>query len=281
MALFNEDEARHFFSINPTSIANSSFRDWANSLSKGARLSEGASEFDILRVQSHREVERLLLLGANHYRRTYDLLSAISAPWAFVTLYYGSYFVANALLGALGAWMLNRNHVLQVSTTSPGSQCFDIINRSSSYKGSHQRFWEFYFANATLLSANATAEERFALLPISADPMWLITNRNDVNYDTYSAIKLSELHKSSFLPINGPSSLPGEPIIQGQINTQLHFVKSLLILTNRIVQSSRINSDAISALCTAATRSQRVRELVIRQRSPSMARSVPKKIICG
>ena len=189
MALFNEDEARHFFSINPTSIANASFRDWGNSLSAGARLSEGASGFDILRVQSHREVERLLLLGANHYRRTYDLLSAISAPWAFVTLYYGSYFVANALLGALGAWKLKNNLVLQVSTTSPGSQCFDTLNRSSSYTGSHQRFWDFYFANATLLYANATAAERFALLPISADPMWLITNRNDFNYDTYSAIK--------------------------------------------------------------------------------------------
>lgn len=275
MALFNEDEARYFFSINPTSIANASFRDWGNSLSAGARLSEGASEFDILRVQSHREVERLLLLGANHYRRTYDLLSAISAPWAFVTLYYGSYFVANALLGALGAWMLKNNLVLQASTTSPGSQRFDIFKRRSSYNGSHQRFWDFYFANATLLYANATAAERFALLPISADPMWLITNRNDFNYDTYSAIKLSELHKLSFVPRNGPSSLPGE------LNTQLRFVESLLVLTNRVVQSAGISSDAISALCTAATRSQRVRELVIRQRPPSMARSVPKKLICG
>ncbi|WP_215851119.1 hypothetical protein, partial [Acidithiobacillus caldus] len=146
----------------------------------------------------------------------------------------------------------------------------------SSYKGSHQKFWDFYFENARLLYPNATTtEERFSLTPISSDPMWLISNRNDFNYDTFSAITLSEQHSLYFSPQNGLSSLPGE------LYTQFHFVESLLVLTNRIVRSAGISSDAVSTLCNATTRSARVRELVIRKRPPSMARIVRKNLICG
>lgn len=275
MALFTEVEAKHFFSIPPQSVApDTSFRDWVNARPVGPII-EGTLAFEELRAQAHREVERLLLLGANHYRRAHDLLNAISSPWAFVTLYYGSFFVASALLGSLGAWKLRDNRVLEVSHAAPTSQRFQVSNAASSYRGSHQKFWEFYFRNVVSLVAGASAQERFALAPVSADVTWLISRRNDFNYDTYAAIDLAELHQSSFTSTNFPSSLPGA------LTTQFRFLESLLILTNRVVRSVGINSDALLSISAGGTRSQRVRDLVVRDSLPALGRKVRLKVVCG
>lgn len=275
MALFNEVEAKHFFStVTAPSPSSVSFRDWSNSLPMGS-LSTGSSVFEELRAQSFREVERLLLLSASHYRRAHDCLSPISSPWAFVTLYYGSFFAATALMGALGAWKLRGNVVLQVMHTSPPVQRFAVHKVTSTYNGSHEKFWEFYFNNSASLIASASGAERFSLSAISADVTWLTARRNDFNYDSFAACELAELHKKNFSVAGFPASLPGA------LNTQFRFLESLLTIANRVAKSVGIDSDAVSLLSSSPTRSQRVKDLVFKDVPPGMAAKVKRKTATG
>lgn len=273
MAIFNEAEASYFFSLPPVA-APVSFKVWSESLPTGF-IAEGQPVFDDFRNMAHQEVERSLLLAASHYRRAHDALSPISAPWAFVTLYYGSFFAARALLGALGAWKLKDHRILQVVATTPTLQRFQVHNFPSAYRGSHQRFWEYYFANVVSLIPAASAAERFALQPVSADVTWLISRRNDVNYDSFSACELADLHAGSFTPGTFPASLPGV------LNTKFRFLESLLLLANRVSKSVGINSNAVVSLSAEGTRSKRVKDLVFSQRPPGMASKVKKKIATG
>jgi hypothetical protein len=273
MAIFNEAEAKHFFSL-PIAAPSTSFKAWSEGLPAGF-LAESQPAFNEFRSLAHREVERSLLLAASHYRRAHDVLSPIAAPWAFVTLYYGSFFAARALLGALGAWKLKDHRVLQVVTTTPLSQRFQVHNAPSAYRGSHQRFWEFYFSNVVSLIPAASLVERFALQPVSADITWLISRRNDLNYDSFHACELAELHAAVFNPATFPTSLPGV------LNTKFRFLESLLVLTNRICKSVGINSDAVAALSAEPTRSKRARAIVISKRPPGMAAKVKKKVAIG
>ena len=265
MPLFNESEAAHFYSGAAAGTApKSSFRDWGASL-RSPVLAEGAANFNSFRDHARCEVERALVLGASNYRRALDLLSPAASPWAFTTLYYAAFFSANALLGALGAWTIARGRIIQADITRPGAQKFSIKTHNSSYKGSHEKFWEFYFTNSTTLIAKSSASERFALTPISSDVTWLISRRNGVNYDTYKAIELAELIKSKFDPENTPGSLPGE------LSTLYRFVECLISLTIRVVKSIGINSNAISTLSTEGNILDRLRQVVLVESPPVIA----------
>lgn len=264
MPLFNETEAVHFFSgalANPA--PRSSFRDWGANI-RGPVLAEGAANFRAFQDHAHGEVERALVLGASNYRRALDLLSPVASPWAFTTLYYAAFFSASALLGALGAWKIAKDRILQVDITRPGSQRFAIRNHVSSYKGSHEKFWDFYFTNSPVLIPNARASERFALSPISSDVTWLISRRNGINYDTYRAVELACDLKARFDPANMPGSLPGE------LSTLYRFVDSLLSLTVRVVSSIGVNSDAIGALSGEADLMGRLRQVVLVDSPPEV-----------
>lgn len=264
MPLFNEAEATHFFSgalLNPT--PKSSFRDWGGNI-RGPVLAEGAANFNAFRDHAHGEVERCLFLGASNYRRALGLLSPVASPWAFTTLYYAAFFSASALLGALGAWKIARDRIIQVDITRPGAQKFSIRNHISSYKGSHEKFWDFYFFNSSVLVPKASASERFALSPISSDVTWLISRRNGINYDTYKAIELANDLKARFDPANMPRSLPGE------LSTLYRFVDSLMSLTIRVVSAVGINSGAMSSLSGEADLMDRLREIILVESPPEV-----------
>lgn len=273
MAIFTESEAKHFFSVPPTS-APTSFKVWSDALPNGF-LSEGQPEFISLQNLAHQEVERSMLLAAAHYRRAHDLLSPVSAPWAFVTLYYGSFFAARALLGALGAWKLGKSRVLQVVSTTPLSQRFQVHKSNSSYRGSHEQFWDFYFSNVVSLAPSASPIEKFSLSPISADVTWLTSRRNDVNYDSFVACDLAELHSAGFDVTNFPATLPGE------LATKYRFLESLLTLANRVCGNVGINSNALNSVSGSPTRSGRVRDLVLSTRPPGLASKVKKRVATG
>lgn len=276
MALFTEAEAKYFYSgqSNSPRPPNCSFREWVNSLPVG-QIGAGHHNLDLFRIHSSREIERLLILAASHYRRAHDLLSPISSPWAFVTLYYGSYFAASALLGSLGAWKLKGHNRLEPIQTAAPNQRFVIHKVRSSFSGSHERFWEFYFSHAVSLVPGATSLERFALTAISSDVTWLTSRRNDVNYDSYAACELAALHRNIFVPSSFPTSLPGN------LNTQFRFLVSALTVANRVAKSVGINSDAISSLSLEPTRSKKVRQVVLSTRPPGLASRVEKKVAAG
>jgi len=276
MALFTEDEARTFFATQSATPvpADCSFRDWANSLPLG-QLPVGNLNVDLLRVHSQREVERLLILAASHYRRAHDLLSPISSPWAHVTLYYGSFFAASALLGALGAWKLKGDVRLEPVQTSAPNQRFAVQRVRSTFSGSHEKFWEFYFSHAKGLVASATGFERFGLTAVSSDVKWLSSRRNDFNYDSYRACELAMLHKSNFVAASFPTSLPGP------LNTQYRFFVSVLTVANRVANSVGIDTDAVCGLSVAPTRSKRIAEVVVSTRPPRLAAKVDRRVAIG
>src|SRR5581483_1137476 len=60
-------------------------------------IKEGDPKFEEYRTALLQETERFALLSAIQYARGLTLLSGTSAHWALVTLYYGSFFGANAI----------------------------------------------------------------------------------------------------------------------------------------------------------------------------------------
>ena len=277
MALFTENEAAHFFRAGSvgTEPPDESFRDWAATLSRGAVLAEGSANFKMLSSLTNREIERLLVLAASHFRRAHDLLSPISSPWAFITLYYGSYYGASALMGMHGTWKLKKNMSIQVKHSSPGGQRLEVVKDSSTYTGSHQQFWEFYFSNAVSLLPSVPSAERFALQPVSADAMWLIDNRNDLNYDTFKAVDVAMQFHGGFAKNSFPGSLPGP------LTTQFRFLESLMGLCNRTAKAVGIDSDALFGISSEPDRSKRVKSLVVKSKPVAIARQVKVKTLCG
>lgn len=276
MALFTQAEASHFFSRSKgVGIPDESFRDWVSTLSRNASFSEGSADYLKLSCLAGNEIERLLVLAASHFRRAHDMVSPISSPWAFVTLYYGSYYGASALMGMCGIWKLKKNMSIQVAQSAAGAQRLHVVKDSSTYSGSHQQFWEFYFSNARSLIPAATSNERFALLPVSADAMWLIENRNDLNYDTFKAVDMA----AQFLPGIIKSGFPGS--LPGALPTQLRFLEALMGVCNRLAEGVGIDTSALSGVTGALDRSSRVRELVVKSKPLALGNKVGSKVICG
>ena len=111
---------------------------------------EGTALFDEYRACALRDIERCLFLSSSHYRRALDLMIPSSSHWAHVTLYYGSWFAAHAILGMFGCQVLH-NHVVEVEQSTPGSQRLNRIRIGTGQnqfslkeKGSHRQFWEVF-----------------------------------------------------------------------------------------------------------------------------------------
>lgn len=273
MAIFDPAEATQFASgLGVAAVPPASFRSWINDPALPRHLQEGTTNFDIHRELSLREVERLLLLSASHYRRTYDLLTETSASWAFVTLYYGAYFAASALLGMFGAWMLRSGKVLEPVATASGAQRFEIQTRHTSYSGSHQRFWDFYYFNGRFLKPYVPSRYHFALTPVSGDVIWPIRNRNELNYDSFTAVQLASAHKASFDAANFPGSLPGV------LNTQFRLLEILLSLAGSCANTIGIETSALAPISSLGSRVARINALVVRAQPPKLGNRVKRKV---
>lgn len=276
MTILDPSEAQHFASgLGNTTVPPASFRNWINGPSFPRHFQEGTANFDIFRELSLAEVERLLLLSASHYRRAHDLFGEASSSWAFVTLYYGAYFSASALLGMFGAWKLRASaKAIEPIATSSGMQRFEIVARPSSYKGSHQQFWEFFYFNAKFIKPYVATKYHFALNPISGDITWPIKNRNDLNYDSFAALQLASAQRATFNVAGFPASLPGV------LSTQFRFFESLLAVTGTCAQSVGIETSALAALSVLANRVARIEELVLSGHSPKLGNRVKRRIAC-
>src|SRR3990167_6936465 len=114
MALFGVDEARHYCGTFNGSggTASGSLEIYVKSaLTQIRSLREGTPEFDRYRDCSLRDVERRIFISVSHYRRSLDLMTPGAVWWAHVTLYYGSFFAAGALLGMFGARVLKNSRI--------------------------------------------------------------------------------------------------------------------------------------------------------------------------
>lgn len=240
MTLFDLPQSKHYCASRSSGAGLSqSLPQFLATLPKARQiLTEGTTEFRVHQSNVLDSVERWIVFALAHYRRAFEMLTPISAPWAQVTLYYSSFFAANALLGIFGGWMGNVKAVtwvIDVQRGTAGSQELQIIRgykAPSGAKGSHRVFWDYFYsqANADIAPWSPLSLLR-ALEPVNSDTSWQIKERNDVNYDMYHAWQSTLLFASTFNRAR-LDSLSGPPALQlektGQlIRLALHFANEV------------------------------------------------------
>ena len=183
MRIFGTTEAQHFvsafgWSTGPSEGDINDFR--ANGIgARTRRIREGTPLFQEYRDCSLRNVERYLFLAASHYRRALDLMVVSSSPWAHVTLYYGHWNAAHALLGMFGCTVFKRKWVMDVHRGTPGQQVLRYRQigtgagqQSTRGSGSHEIFWDLFYravqVNLILLRKDTFLKDKIPGLRVSA-----------------------------------------------------------------------------------------------------------------
>jgi len=266
MQLFDPPDAKHFCSsVHPVKPGmTQSLGHFHRSLKRTRRLQEGTPHFDIHRVNLLHSTERWLALSVAHYRRAIEMLVPISAPWAQVTLYYASFFGANALLGMFGGWVgssYGRTDLVDVAIGNAGAQILRITRNAKSPNqagGSHRAFWDFFYAGGARLVAWTPTELVPALHPVNGDYAWQINERNNVNYDMFEAWSAVSLLHTSFTPARFDS-------LSGHLALQLEATEGIVLLAQYFADELGLSGAALHG-CGAAgnTRRQLQRSLVNR-----------------
>lgn len=280
MILFNIAEAKYYSSRFGSSVGDSerSLAEFHTKhiLNKLRAFSEGSPIFDEYRDCLLRNVERSLFFSASHYRRALDLMIASASPWAQVTLYYGSWHVAHALLGLFGCTIIN-NYVIDVERGLPGSQTLRIRKigaklgqANTTHSGSHQKFWDLFYQAFQTTKAVFPSDFQLALSPISGDRLWQIDRRNDINYDSFSSIQLAQDFERGFTCNSFPSCLPGV------MNTQYKVFELLLEMSFHYAQDFGITTDALDRLRTPSPLRKKVGELIYNEKPSGLVNKTRK-----
>lgn len=271
LSLFGVAEARHYCTTftGAGGTAGGSVDAYVKSALHGKRfLREGTGEFDQYRDCSLRDVERRLFMAVSHYRRSLDLMTPGAAWWAHVTLYYGSFFAAGALLGMFGARVIKGARI-EVKSSGPGSQELAILlGQGSTYSGQHQRFWDIFYSSARALVPLVDRAMRIGLTPVTNNVRWLSERRNDINYDSHSAIDIAGQFQAGFDKTQFPMTLPGA------VNTQFAVFEALLVVTMGFARDFGLVTDALQMLSPAGTRRAKLRRLVFEDRAPGLLRKI-------
>jgi hypothetical protein len=248
MRLLDLPQAKHFCKPPANVVAlvgAQSLRTFHTSLPKGVtRITEGQMHFQVHQVNALASIDQWLLFSTAHYRRAMDMLVPASAPWAQVTLYYASFFAANAILGIFGGWIGHASggvRVVDVEHGVPGAQELRIHRRLSSPNGavgSHRVFWDFFYDAVASVSAWAPSSLASALSPVNGDFAWQIAERNDVNYDMFNAWSAAKLLYGTFKPkkldsLRGPLQLQFETS-ERLIQLALHFASDVGMATSAL-----------------------------------------------
>jgi hypothetical protein len=222
MRLLDLPQAKHFCAARPAPAGTSqSLPHFYTSLAPNiTTLAEGTGLFEVHQANLLNSVERWLVFALSHYQRALDMLVPVSAPWLQVTLYYSSFFAANAILGSLGGWVgqtkTGKRILVDVERGVEGSQELKIHRKFQSpngASGSHRLFWDIFYDATAVISAWAPAPLLSALDPVNNDFAWQIGERNDVNYDMFHAWEASMLFFNTFDAAN-LASLSGPPALQ-------------------------------------------------------------------
>ena len=264
MRLFDLPQAKHFCETLPAAAPRSgqSLAHLHASLGIGVtRLLEGTTRFGAHQAALLDSVERWLLYSLAHYRRAFDMLVPVCAPWAQITLYYSSFFAANAVLGMFGGWIGSTSHgtrVVDAERGLIGSQELKVhrkVTAPSGARGSHRVFWDIFYDATASISAWAPPALAIALSPVNGDFAWQITERNDINYDMFHAWSSSRHFHATFRPerlsrLDGPARLQLETT-ERMIRLALHFARELALPGN-----------ALNGLSTSGSRTQMQKRLV-------------------
>jgi hypothetical protein len=230
----------------PPAPAAQSVKQLVDSWPGVTHLTEGDSRFETYRTALLSSVERWLLYSTSNYRRALDMLVAASAPWAHVTLYYSSFFAANALLGMFGGFVKSegKRTVVDVVTQAAGSQQF-LITRQAPVPlpatGSHGVFWAYFYNAAPHITAWAPSALTGALVP-PGNHLWQTDARNAVNYDMYQAFQASEHFKNGFDPAHYPAS------VTGNLGQQLETTERILELAATFARDLKLDCFGLDGL---------------------------------
>jgi hypothetical protein len=257
MRLFDITEARHFCRPLPAHLpgVGQSLAGFHDGL-RTTRLTEGSIYFDVHRVSILNAVERWILFGVADYRRALDMFVPSNAPWAQVTLYYSSFFAANAILGMFGAWV-HYKRLVDVDQGTANSQVLKItrgVQSPSGYKGSHQLFWDLFYEGYNIILPWVPTELQAQTAPVNNDRIWQIKARNEVNYDMFSAFDGAMLFENSFHPRRLRS-------LRGPLGQQLDVTEGMLKLAIYFANHFGVHSFPYEGLGTGA-RSKVLRALV-------------------
>jgi hypothetical protein len=257
MRLFDIVEARHFCRPLAAHLPGmgQSLVTFHNGL-RTTRLIEGTSYFEVHRVSLLNAVERWILFGVADYRRALDMFIPSNAPWAHVTLYYSSFFAANAILGMFGAWV-HFERLVDVDSGTVANQVLRITRRMQSpsgYKGSHKIFWDFFYEGCNIISPWVPTQLQSVTQPVNNDRVWQITARNEVNYDMFSAYDSALRFMGTFNPKRLHS-------LTGPLAQQLEVTENMLKLALYFANSFSLGSFPFEGLGTGA-RSKILRALV-------------------
>jgi len=266
MHLFDITEAGHFCTpltahLPGTGQSLSAFHRGLPT--RTTRLNEGTPHFDIHRVSLLNAVERWILFGVADYRRALDMFIPSNAPWAHVTLYYSSFFGANAILGMFGTW-LDHERLVDVENGVPNNQILRITKRPRSpngYTGSHRVFWDYFYEGCNSISPWVPAGLQATIAPVNSDRIWQITARNDVNYDMHNAFDGAKFFGSNFNPKKLRS-------LSGSLGQQMEVTEGMLKLAIYFAGHFGVHSFAYEGLGTG-TRAKVFRELVTKS-TPGM-----------
>jgi len=258
MQLFDISEASHFCTPLQAHVpgVGQSLKAFHRTLPRQTRLVEGTTYFDVHRVSLLNAIERWILFGVADYRRALDMFVPSNAPWAQVTLYYSSFFAANAILGMFGIW-LTHDRLVDVVQGTPNSQILRISRSPRSpngYPGSHRIFWDFFYEGCNTISPWVPGNLQTAVSPVNNDRVWQIEARNDVNYDMQGAFDGAMFFSSTFNP-KRLRSLPGS------LGQQLDVTENMLKLAIYFAKYLSLRSFAYEGLGTG-NRSKVFRDLV-------------------
>ena len=284
MRVFSLEGAKHFCRISglPAGATERSVEDFRHHLlGRLTSISEGSALFEEYRVCALRDAERSLFLSASHYRRALDLMIPSSSHWAQVTLYYGAWFAARAILGMFGCTVLSE-YIIDVARSAPGHQQLSLQRVGSGpgkyyvqRRGSHRRFWEIFYKAVISIRPFVDPSVSQTLSPVSNSDVWQIEERNKINYNTIESAQLGAQFKSTFSEVTFPGSLPGT------LNTQFQICEGLLSVGCSFAADFGLTTDALDTLSPPAPFKKRVRELVYNPTAPKLVGKTKKHELFG
>ena len=279
MNIFTLEGAEHYcrqFQPNVGTVAQTLEQFKKAQLSNRNAINEGAPLFDQYRCCALRDVERYLFLAASHYRRALDLMVPSSSHWAHVTLYYGTWFAAHALLGMFGCSVLGE-HVVHVSRSSPGQQRLQkqrmgsgVNHYSVTENGSHRRFWQAFYRAAGNIRQFLDAQVAASLNPVANDIRWLSDQRNKINYELDASMGINSAFASTFLSGGFPNSLPGE------LNSQYTVCEGILVASYFFAEKFGLSTDALDQWGPPGTIKTKVLDTVYSIQLPDLEKSTKK-----
>ena len=283
--IFTETQAKYFcsnFNSSTGSSQNSIERFQKNVIGeKSTKIIENSPLFTQYKDCLLRETERLLFLAISHYRRSLDLMIASASPWLQVTLYYGTWFSAKALLSMFGCY-ISQKVVIDVDKGDPSKQVFQLRQIgngkgkiTSTYYGqsNHRRFWDFFYKAVSPLRTIVDPRLAPSLGPINNNPIWLIKERNRINYNSSESIEHILNFQKSFSSKNFPSSL------SGVLATQYRSFELLLELSINYSRFFNLHTDALNRMLQNQNFSETVEQLIYNEKAPNLDNKTIKNFI--